>query len=180
MRYRVLKSFVNQLGNVLNPEEYYSPPSDNWSPFVSGLIQHGFIEEIKDEPWKPKNSEEYFFLQSDATWNNSFWCNDFYDKNRVSVGNCFQTIEQAKKAAEWLKAFKVLRDDTKGFEPDWSDDTERKFSVGYNHDMGELEIFTSRFSQNVMIYFATEADARESIAEHQHAWFTLFGIEEEE
>lgn len=175
MKYRCLKDFLDEdavlhlVGNEFELEA---------SHFVKMLLANGFIEEIKYESWRPKYNDEYWFVSSDGAESISVWESHLIDEYRYNFGNCFQTKEQAVEVVEWLKAFKVLRDDTKGFKPNWSDDDERKFSVGYNHDMGELEIYTGRFAQNTIIYFATEADAEESIKKHSHEWKIFFGIEE--
>lgn len=146
-KYRVLKEYVDptsrllhNVGDTVEFLEYHKSESDHQLQYYRSLRNNGFIEEIEDEPWQPKDGEG---------------------------------------SVEWLKAFKVLRDDTKGFRPDWSNDNCYRCSVSYDHDARELRIHVSRLSQEATIYFATEEDAKASIEKHKKEWLIFFGVEDD-
>lgn len=53
--------------------------------------------------WKPKEDEEYFFIGIDFKVYNNIYYDNYLDSLLISVGNCFQTEEQAEKKAKELK-----------------------------------------------------------------------------
>ena len=187
MKYKVLKDFVDRSGNILNKGDIYEVVSC-LSPdlLLDGLVEHGFIEKDNDGPWEPKDGEGYCYLNDTGyTRYEPHFCYDTEDDDRLDIGNCFQTVEQAEKAVQWLKAFKVLRDDTKGFKPDWNDGGQRKwqvyFDTFYDDDKPkELRVGDEVFYHNSILYFATLKDAEESIKKHKKEWYQFLEIEEEE
>lgn len=57
--------------------------------------------------WKPKVDEVYFFIGINLKIYNSTYTNSYVDNSLISVGNCFQTEEQAeKKAKEFREVLK--------------------------------------------------------------------------
>lgn len=177
MKYRCLKDFLDEdavlhlVGNEFELET---------SHFVKILLANGFIEEIKDESWRPKYGDEYWFVSSDGAESISVWESHLIDEYRYQFGNCFQTKEQAVEAVEWLKAFKVLRDDTKGFEPDWKNEYQDKWYVAYDFEDGVLYNDYAITAKSELICFATDTDAEESIKKHKKEWKIFLGIEEGE
>lgn len=72
-------------------------------------------EEPSNEPWKPKEGEQYFFVRIHVVYkdlieiSHSFWENDALDKKLYDIGNCFRTAEEAKAAIPRVeKALKNL------------------------------------------------------------------------
>ena len=100
------------------------------------------------------------------------------DEKLHAIGNYFQTPEEAEKAVNWLKAFAVLRDDTKGFKPDWGDSEQDKWFVFYDHVSRCLWSDSSFTCQGKNLYFASEDEANDSIKNHKREWLTFFGVEE--
>lgn len=190
MKHKVLKDYVDPLTKILLVSgATVEVDIDNLPPGKAGyyevLLRNKFIEEVNDEPWKPKEDEEYWLIYSDGCVSFSSWQeHDISDQNRLDIGNCFQTKEQAEKALEWLKAFKVLRDDTKGFKPDWRNKEQPKWQVYLDmfcddgRKLGELLWEDERYYHDSTIYFATEADANESIKNHEKEWRIFLGVEE--
>lgn len=87
-----------------------------------------------------------------------------------SIGNYFETEEEAEKHLEWLKAREVLIQDTKGFKPDWNDFNQMKYHVQYDYEDCEFGVWSSSFNKYCEIHFATEEDAKNSIKEHEEEW----------
>lgn len=135
-----------------------------------------WFEEIKDEPWKPKDRQRYYYISDTAKVCATYWIGNNINGS-VEIGNCFQTKEQAEKAVEWLKAFKVLRDDTKGFKPDWKSEEQSKWTVYYDSEEGVFHVHLQPITNDSLIYFATEADAEKSIENHRKEWLTFFGVD---
>lgn len=186
MNYKVLKEFISPSGEYCEEETIVGFHDDCPQSFLVGLLAKGFIEKIKDEPWKPKSGDTYYYTDScgDVYSEGHFASGNMNDCARLTMGNCFQTKEQAEKAVAWLKAFKVLRDDTKGFKPNWRDKEQPKWQVyfdiycGDGGRLGELQAEDERFYHDSIIYFATEAEAEESIKKHEKEWLTFLGIGE--
>lgn len=180
MKYRVLQPFVSPLqgayhkvGDVIDFRDYWS------SGFVGGLLNHGFIEKLKDESWKPEDGDNYWFVFSDGDIGYNIWRgNDMVHQSRLDMGNCFQSEEEAEKARGWLKAFKVLRDDTKGFKPDWKSEEQGKWEIYYDAGAGEFCVHLQATVNDSLIYFATEEDAAESIKNHEKEWLVYLNVEE--
>ena len=140
-----------------------------------------WFEEIKESTrWKPEiYNEIYYFINAagmivEDTWSDSV----SIDRERFNLGNIFQTEEEAKRAAEYLKALAVVRGDgtskfTKG-EDNWrvyySTSTDCLYP-DYDHFSIDNGIFG-------LPYFATEEDAQRSIEQHKDEWLTIFGIKE--
>lgn len=108
------------------------------------------------------------------------WFEEIPEENkRWRASIYFKTEEEAKKARDWLKAFTVLRDDTKGFKPNWKDKTEDKYFVAYDHYEEEFWIGFVSWQQGRPIYFKSKEDAKASIKAHEKEWLTYFSVEDE-
>ena len=142
-----------------------------------------WLEEIKPEfkRWRAKDGEPYFYVNHDAGVLSSREDLCPVDNDRHRLGNYFQTKEEAQAHVNYLKAIAVVREDAKGFEPDWSDNEQPKFNVHYWHKKEILLISDLyQFEDNGVFglpYFETEEDARASIDKHKKEWETIFGIE---
>lgn len=76
------------------------------------LIDNGFAEEVKESGWwKPKNGENYYFIDGDGTILYDKYKDTFYNKYRVSVGNCFKTYFAADRYRDYLEAIATVRQD---------------------------------------------------------------------
>lgn len=143
------------------------------------ILDSDWFGEIPEgKRWRAGGDERYWCVQSDGEVVETcdIWAG--IDDEHYELGNYFKTKEEAQKAAEWLKAFAVLRDDTKGFKPDWTDEDQEKWSVEYGHDGVQLITECYRFTQEGIIYFATAEDAEKSIETHEREWRVYYGVEE--
>lgn len=176
MKYKVLKECVIESKYHAVGDVYYQDRHMALKALMA-LIDNGFIEGIEDELWAPEYGEPYWFINNTADILRDDDCPlGQIDKQRVSIGNCFRTKEQAEKAVAWLEAFKVLREDAKGFKPNWGDTNQNKWLVFYCHDTRQFIASRTDFYQSELVYFATEADAEESIKNHRQEWLTFFGV----
>ena len=140
-----------------------------------------WFEEIKEPTrWKPEMCHVYYLLDDDGTVYNNLWDDDPVDNGRFEIGNCFQAEEEAKKAAEYLKALAVVRGDAttkfvKG---------KRNWFVFYNVTADYLDFGYDYSDIRNGVFglplFATEEDAQRSIELHKNEWLTIFGVKEED
>ena len=145
-------------------------------------ILKDWFEELPEEyeRWRAEDEQEYFYIDSEGfvrcIGESFFSCDD----RRYELGNYFKTMEEAGKALYWLKAFTILRDDTKGFKPDWGAEAEYKYFVAFCHTKKELWVGSDLKHQSKPIYFKSRKDAEASIEMHEKEWLTYFGVEGKE
>lgn len=143
------------------------------------LLDSEWFEEIPEhERWRAEYGETYYWLDEELSVIEETEDYGPPDDKLYAVGNYFKTEEEAQKASDWLKAFTVLRDDTKGFKPDWEDDEQDKAYVFYSHTSKTLHVCWDKEFQSRNLYFATHEDAEASIKNHEREWLTFFGVEE--
>jgi hypothetical protein len=71
----------------------------NW--FTDSEIEANFI--LPKEKWVPKYNEYYFCITDEIMVESSMWIEDSIDKNRLKVGNVFQTKAEAEQKVEEIK-----------------------------------------------------------------------------
>lgn len=138
------------------------------------------LEEIQPgyKRWRAERGELYYCVDSNglvASEMESRWgCDD----RRHDIGNYFKSEAEAQAYADYLKALATVRDDAKGFEPDWSDNEQPKFYVCYLPEIELLSINeTWQSADNGVFglpYFETREGAQASIEKHGAEWLTIF------
>ena len=83
-----------------------------------------WFEEIK-EPKRIYYANDFGCNVANMTENN----NSIIRKSLKSVGNHFETYEEAKAYLEYLKAKTIIKQDTKGFKPNWNNIDEAKYDA---------------------------------------------------
>lgn len=104
-----------------------------------------WFEEIKEQTrWRPEKFQNYYHLGGDGFVYSDTWANgSAVDNGRFEIGNCFKTEEEAKRAAERLKAWERLKDAGLKFK-DWNKSNyDRTFCINaeVEHDVVALEFF---------------------------------------
>ena len=140
-----------------------------------------WFEEIKEPTrWEPELGKKYYLSDSNGSIYDSVWSNDYIDRSRSEIGNCFGTKEEAERVVEYLKALAVVRGDTTTRFVKSKDN----WYVYYDTDSNSLESSISRSMLDNGIfglpYFATREDAKRSIEQHKSEWLTIFGVKEKE
>lgn len=120
-----------------------------------------------------KKGDKLYFILSNNRVDDDTYLGTSIDEARLSVGNCFESKEEAEKALEWLKAFKTLRDDSKGYK---FVEGEKNYHVEWCYDCKELETDYNCVYHSHLIYFKTEEDTKASIKEHGKEWKIFLGI----
>lgn len=145
-----------------------------------------WLEEIEPEykRWRASRGDEYFYLQDTGIIGSDKEIGVLCDDLRYSLGNYFETRDEADAYLDYLKALAVVRDDAEGFKPDWLDGEQAKVYVGYSHYKEDLSIGEAWYDEDTGVfglpYFATKEDAEASIEKHEKEWKTIFGIKDEE
>lgn len=144
-------------------------------------ILKDWFEELPEEyeRWRAGVGEEYFYISEFCEIWHDEEGHSYGDSARFHIGNYFKTREEAQKALDWLKAFIILRDDTKGFKPDWKNET-GKYLVAHDSRIKKLWVYSDSRHQNGTIYFKSREDAEASIEKHERKWWTYFGVEDKE
>lgn len=143
------------------------------------ILDSDWFEEITESKrWRAESDGGYYWLTKSlmVAWKTEV--GSVLDEEMYATGNYFKTEEEAQKASDWLKAFAILRDDTKGFKPDWNNYSQKKWFVHYDHGDDLLRPDWSYVFQNGVLIFATEDDALESIKNHEREWKIFYGVEE--
>ena len=90
--------------------------------------------------------------------------------NSSSVGLAFETEEEAEKYIKYLKVKAIIKEDTKGFKPDWKNSNEAKYYGVWNFDREKTEYFAWDVYKSSDIFFKSIADIEESFKKHPEEW----------
>lgn len=127
----------------------------------------------------PKVGDAFWFIKCDGSIIESSWDGWEYDKTRFESGSAFWTREEAEKELKRRKAYVVLKEDTKGFKPDWEKGSGKKWYVLYLHDAGKFILdWRVAYDDGGKLYFATVDDAEASIKTHRQEWLDYLGVEQ--
>lgn len=142
-----------------------------------------WFEEVK-EPELPK---EFFYINIDMVTGYSFSYFSMDENTRQeyirfmerykSVGNFFETKEEAEKYLEYLKAKAIIKQDTKGFKPNWQDTDEDKWCGVWDIIHKEVSTHITWYGQEDTIYFKLKEDVEESFEKHPDEWKTYLTYE---
>ena len=100
-------------------------------------------------------------------------------KELAAIGISFETEEECYECIDKMKAYQILRRDTRGFEPDWYNILQHKYDVYYDYVNCKLSVCTySICSSHQSLWFATKEDAEASIKTHEKEWKIYLGVEE--
>lgn len=139
-----------------------------------------WFEEIPEEyeRWRAEFRGNYYYYKEGLVYNSTEM--EFrLDGEYYAIGNYFETGEEAEKYGKYLKALQVIKDDAKGFEPDWNDEHQIKHYGGYDYSSRDIEIdFNFKFKNQGTVYFEFQEDIEESFKKHRKEWLIVLGVEE--
>ena len=135
--------YLSDNGNLIRESD--NIPAYSWSTIDKfPNILTDWFEEIKESTrWKPELGYKYYLSDSNGSIYDSVWSNDYIDRSRSEIGNCFESREEAEKAVEKLKAWKRLKDSGLKFK-DWNKSNyDRTFCINaeVEHDVEAFEFF---------------------------------------
>jgi hypothetical protein len=134
------------------------------------VTQHECETEPKEteyKPWRANKHEKYWFLNGGGITTFAIEEDDLYDNYHYASGNYFETKEKAENYKDYLLAKQTLKNDAKGFVPNWNNPFEAKWLVYLN---GLLKTEDNYNAKDMNLAFATKEDAQESMYKHEKEW----------
>lgn len=130
-----------------------------------------WFEEIKATP------SEYYYITDDGNVDFVVEEEPNLSRRRKAIGNIFETEEEAKKYLECLKAKAIIKQDTKGFKPNWQNINETKYFGFWDLDEDKLDYLPRNIFKEASIYFKSREDIEESFKKHPDEWKTYLTYE---
>ena len=189
-RYKLLKDLpFAKAGDILSLERsqeygYFKLCKDRSNPrsieLYEGIVE-GFIDNFDEWFEEIEEPEEYFiinFLHLKIIKISTDFFAEWVIENLKSLGLLFKTEEQAEKHLVYLQAKEVIKQDAKGFKPDWSDEEQPKH-YGYCHaESKRLWRDVEYTEKGSTIYFKSIKDIEESLDNHPEEWKTYLTYEQ--
>lgn len=97
---------------------------------------------------------------------------------RIEIGNIFKTQEEAEKYLKYLKAKEVIKQDTKGFKPNWNNENESKYYGYWDSKDNKPYWYVLGVNKVSDIFFKSSEDIKESFAKHPEEWKTYLTYEQ--
>lgn len=184
-RYKLLKDLpFAKAGDILSLERsqeygYFKLCKDRSNPrsieLYEGIVE-GFIDNFDE--WFEEVKEPKIFFTIDIYKSKFKEINtDYYSgwsalevKNIKDLGLLFKTKEEIDKFIAYLKAKAIIKQDTKGFKPNWNNEGEKKFFGSWNFQRKEAYWDYEYINKYVEIYFKTNEDIEESFEKHPEEW----------
>ena len=189
-RYKLLKDLpFAKAGAILSLERsqeygYFRLCKDRSNPrsieLYEGIVE-GFIDNFDEWFEEIEEPEEYFiinFLHLKITKTSTDFFAEWVIENLKSLGLLFRTREEAEKYLEYLKAKEVIKQDAKGFKPDWSDEEQPKHYGYCNAESKRLWRDVEYTEKRSTIYFRSIKDIEESLENHPEEWKTYLTYEQ--
>ena len=151
----------------------------NQDEAVFGIKRNYFINNFDE--WFKEEPKIYFtidFFRKEIAKVSEKEIMGYAIDNVKSLGLLFETEEEAEKYLEYLEAKEVIKQDAKGFKPDWSDEEQPKH-YGYCHaESKRLWRDTEYTEKGSTIYFRSIKDIEESLENHPEEWKTYLTYEQ--
>ena len=182
-KYRLLKDLPFAKAGEIFKEMYDDGAivlaPENWDQYRQEI----YIDEIE-------NLDEWFEEVGEPEW--VYYINEFGgDVNSVrvadipgvranlkSTGNYFVTKEEAEKYLAYLKAKAIIKQDAKGFKPDWNNGDEAKFFGYWDFILEEPGHGLDYIAKTPNVYFQSSKDIKESFEKHPDEWKTYLTYEQ--
>lgn len=120
---------------------------------------------------------EYYYITDDGNVDFVVEEEPNLSRRRKAIGNIFETKEEAEKYLEFLKAKTIIKQDTKGFKPNWQNTDEDKWCGVWDIIYKEVSTHVTWYSQEDIIYFKSKEDVEESLKQHSEEWKTYLTYE---
>lgn len=172
--------YLSEKGNLVSADEQpvvaYSKLTLEKFP---NILKDWFEEILEYKRWRAELGESYWF--SDTNGRACEGIDDRYsiDDYRYNTGNYSKTKEGVKKYIDYLIALQTIKDDAKGFVPDWKDLNQPKYYGCYDYISECFDVRRDdRAHTQGVVYFKTKEDIEESFEKHRKEWLTVLGVKE--
>ena len=179
-RYKLLKDLPCAGAGEIFQQGYDNNDKDSICLFqeIIGIkpikILLDYIDDFDEWFEEIEETEEYFiinFLHLRITKISTDFFAEWVIENLKSLGLLFKTEEEAEKYLEYLKAKTVIKQDTKGFKPDWSNGYSYVYFGCWNNRRNELYADSTTSNEKyTTIYFKTKKDLLDSFKKHPEEW----------
>ena len=117
---------------------------------------------------------EYFYITSDRFVDGvePNEKDEYLEQRRKTFGNYFKTRDEAGDCLSYLKARATIKQDAKGFKPDWEDKEQPKYYGYWNFKEHEPEWSVNYITKIANIYFKSYEALEESFEKHPKEWKT--------
>nr|DAT71101.1 MAG TPA: Protein of unknown function (DUF2829) [Caudoviricetes sp.] len=137
---------------------------------ITNTLADDWVITKKEVCWKPQRGVKYFSIDGDGEldWNLYDAEDTYYDNSRMSIGNYFQTEQQAEFMIEKLKVIhelKIFAVENNEEEIDWNNDDQKKFFLYYNCMANEVSVDWVPYIKDIPfnVYFTGKSIAEKSI-----------------
>ena len=190
-RYKLLKDLPCAEAGEIFQQGYDENDKDNVYLF-QGVIGVKYIKIWLDyiddfDEWFEEIKEPKIFFTIDIYKSKFKEINtDYYSgwsalevKNIKDLGLLFKTKEEIDKFIAYLKAKAIIKQDTKGFKPNWSNGYSYVHFGCWNNRRNELYADSTTSNEKyTTIYFKTKKDLLDSFKKHPEEWKTYLTYEQ--
>ena len=126
------------------------------------------VKAKEDIRFKPKQNENFYFIDGDGNIRHAFWDDNKFDNNSYNIGNCFETYKDAEFAKEQVNTrlnnliiqWKLKYDRV---ELDWKDDIVAKYFICYDYSNNKYQFGINTLRQSNVPYLSSSEKVLECI-----------------
>ena len=159
-----------EISKKVNPEDY----EETRFGFKMDFFLDNFEEWFEELP----DINEYFYITDDGFVDFVVEAEPNLSRRRKAIGNIFKTKEEAEKYIDYLKAKAILKEDTKGYKPDWEDEDEYKYYAYWNTNRNEPDYNSTISEKEATIFFRDRKQIEESFKKHPEEWKTYIDYDQ--
>lgn len=178
-RYRLLKDLPCAEAGEIFQQGFDEDDKDNIYLFQGILgvkqikIWLDYIDNFDEWFEEVEEPEQYYsinILKTTVEEVMTLYHSDWAIENMKSIGILFKSRNQAEAYLEYLKAKAIIKQDTKGFKPNWKNPSQKRFFGYYNLIDKKLNYFNAGENMESKIFFKTGEDIEESFEKHPKEW----------
>lgn len=135
------------------------------------------LEKEKPKRWRAGIGETYYLVSGDGYIGRYYESGDEDDDWHYSQRNYFQTEEEAKKYKKYLECVAKIKDSS-DFLPDWRNASQKKYCIGYDHDLGKLDFSSWYDTQtNAIVNYETKLQVQQAMIDLKDEYEYVFAYE---
>ena len=121
--------------------------------------------EEKPKVWKPKDEEEYYYIDDSGDVSCTYCNCCIVDDDRYAIGNCYRTREEAEFALEKLKVIAELKRFAQKHNEkiDWKNSDKKKYYLYYDYSANNIACKFKQYTRMSTIYFSSSEIAQQAI-----------------
>ena len=121
---------------------------------------------------------EYFYITSDRFVDGVETKDEYLEHRRKTFGIYFKTRDVAGDCLAYLKARAIIKQDAKGFKPNFTNIKERKYYGFWDFESGKQNWAFLHITKEPNIYFKSLDDILDSFEAHPEEWKTYLTYEQ--